>query len=338
VSVTVDPSAGSILVDLRDNIDCVPSGMNLTEATSRSGALVGVFNSLDPSVPHNSGSARCVQIELRENCVVGIPRHPASCSFATSNVMDRLAGAVQSALAETAEGLGMAEGGTAMPASCPVISGNHPKDGTPFITQLFFSWTGGAARPNADGWLNHAGVVDGGALQRDSVELTELRFPVLVVEQRVVCDSEGAGRTIGAPSARLELRAMDASIEAMYGSDCAVNPARGVRGGMPGGLASQYRRLLSEQIVEEPAFARVLLNPGESLISISAAGGGYGPPWSRPAGTVARDVSEGRVSRERARDVYGVVFTSESVVDESRTNELRTALAAAGPSEGVTPK
>ena len=91
------------------------------------------------------------------------------------------------------------------------------------------------------------------------------------------------------------------------------------------------------QIVEEPAFGGVVLNAGESLISISAAGGGYGPPRSRPASTVAANVREGRVSRQRARDTYGVVLTSDSVVDESRTNELRTALAAAGASTSTVP-
>ena len=34
------------MVDLRDNLDCLPCGLNMSEATSRSAALIGVFNSL----------------------------------------------------------------------------------------------------------------------------------------------------------------------------------------------------------------------------------------------------------------------------------------------------
>src|SRR5207247_945340 len=109
VSVEVRPEAGLIEVDLRDNPDCQPCGLNLSESTARSAVLVGIFNSLDHTVPQNGGSARCVDIRLRENCVVGLPRHPASCSVATTNVFDRTANAVQRAIAELAAGRGLAE-------------------------------------------------------------------------------------------------------------------------------------------------------------------------------------------------------------------------------------
>jgi N-methylhydantoinase B len=262
---------------------------------------------------------------MRENSCIGIPRHPASCSVATSNLADRLAGVVQSAVAEIRDGLGMAEGGSAFPGSCSVISGRNPNRGDePFITQLFFAWTGGAARPHADGWLNHSGVVDGGALQRDSVELTEMRYPVVVKEQRLMPDSEGAGRTVGAPSARFEFAAVDAPVEAMYGADGCVHPPAGVRGGLAGGAGAQYRRLSSGEVVDESAFARVTLEPGESLISISAGGGGYGHPWLRDPAQVAADVQEGRISPERARAVYAVALEGDGTVEDNETRRLRS--------------
>src|SRR5882672_5028508 len=76
--VTVDSAASRIVVDLTDNIDCLPVGVNLSEACARTAAMVGVFNSLPQSVPANAGSFRRVEIRLRENCIVGIPRHPTS--------------------------------------------------------------------------------------------------------------------------------------------------------------------------------------------------------------------------------------------------------------------
>ena len=67
-----------ITVDLTDNPDCLPVGVNLSEACSRTAAMVGVFNSLPQSVPANAGSFRRIEVRLRENCIVGIPRHPTS--------------------------------------------------------------------------------------------------------------------------------------------------------------------------------------------------------------------------------------------------------------------
>ena len=49
--VEILPHEERIVVDLRDNPDCLPCGLNMSEATSRSAALIGVFNSLgsDPA-------------------------------------------------------------------------------------------------------------------------------------------------------------------------------------------------------------------------------------------------------------------------------------------------
>ena len=54
-SVSVDPEAAQIAVDLRDNPDNMPCGLNLTEGTATSAALCGVFDSIGPSVPANAG-------------------------------------------------------------------------------------------------------------------------------------------------------------------------------------------------------------------------------------------------------------------------------------------
>ena len=84
VIIDVKPQEGMIEVDLRENIDCVPAGVNLSETCATAGALIGVLNCVDASVPRNAGSFRRIKIHLRENCVVGIPRFPLSTSMATS--------------------------------------------------------------------------------------------------------------------------------------------------------------------------------------------------------------------------------------------------------------
>ena len=55
--VTIEPEEGFITVDLRDNPDCVPGGVNLSEACAAGSCRIGVFYNLDPTIPHNDGSA-----------------------------------------------------------------------------------------------------------------------------------------------------------------------------------------------------------------------------------------------------------------------------------------
>ena len=43
---------------LRDNADCLPCGLNLSEATARTAAMIGVFNGIAATVPPNAGSFR----------------------------------------------------------------------------------------------------------------------------------------------------------------------------------------------------------------------------------------------------------------------------------------
>lgn len=326
VTVRVDPGEELITVDLTDNLDCQPCGLNLSEATSRAAALIGVFNSLHQGVPANSGSMSRVDIHLRENCVVGIPRHPASCSVATTNVMDRVANAVQRAIAGISPGSGLAECGLGMPPSVGVVSGTDPRiGGRPFINQLVFAWTGGAGGPHEDGWLNAGGVGDGGIVYRDSVEIDELLHPIRILRQEIITDSEGAGEYRGAPGALAEFGPVDTDLEIMYVSDGTINRPQGVNGGLPGSAANQFIRRADGDLEQVGACDHFVLGLGESVVSISTGGGGYGSPLDRDPRRVAKDVREGWVTSDRARDIYGVVLLPDGAIDSSATQDLRKA-------------
>jgi N-methylhydantoinase B len=199
--VEIDSAAARIEVDLRGNLDCLPCGLNLTEATARTTAMIGIFNGIGATVPPNAGSFRRIGIQLREGCVVGIPRHPTSCSLATTNLADRVINAVQGALATLGEGFGLAEHGAIMTAADGVISGRDSRRaGAPFVNQVILGMTLGGASPTADGWLTVLTPGTAGMGLWDSVEIDELHYPIRVRERRLLPDSEGAGRFRGAGS------------------------------------------------------------------------------------------------------------------------------------------
>jgi N-methylhydantoinase B len=325
VTVEVDPDNAMIEVDLRENMDCQPFGLNLSEACSRGAALAGVFCGICADIPFNGGSLRRVRVHLRENCIVGIPRHPFSCSASTTNIADRVANAVMRALTLLGDGMGRAEYGLLFTPSVGVISGNDPREGgAPFVNQVFLHClTGGAATPYADGWLTATDAVTLGMGLLDSAELDEIAFPIRVLEQRLIPDSEGPGRTCGAPGALAAMEAVDTTMHIWYSSDGTVFPAEGARGGGDGGRAEAWKRLRSGELIELPAFGMVTLEPGEAVVSKCCGGGGYGSPLERDTERVLRDVLEGRVTPERARDVYGVVVI-DGEVDEESTAQRRS--------------
>nr|WP_316640247.1 hydantoinase B/oxoprolinase family protein [uncultured Roseateles sp.] len=324
VDVQVDPEQGRVEVDLRDNPDCLPIGLNLSEACARTSAMVGVFNSIDHTVPKNAGSFRRLHILLRENCIAGIPLHPTSCSAATTNIADRVANGVQSAIAGIADGIGLAECGGVIPAGGGVVSGADPITGKPFVNQVIIGVSGGAAGPVADAWQLIGHVGNAGKMFIDSIELDELRQPLQIHQRRFLPDTEGAGRHVGASSVYVEFGpAAGNTLTVAYGCDGVINAAKGVRGGMSGAAASQGLRRADGGTEPLPAWGQVTLSDRERIVSSSCGGGGYGEPSERDAARVARDVSEGWISPERARALYQVEVDADGRLDTDKTFLLR---------------
>jgi N-methylhydantoinase B len=136
------------------------------------------------------------------------------------------------------------------------------------------------------------------------IEETELNYPVRIGCLALVPDSDGAGRHRGGLGLRKDYvfdRATTYTIladrdrfgpwGALGGHDASVAEYVHVRDGVE-------TRLGSKVTVE--------LEAGDVISVRTCGGGGYGPPAERDPDLVRRDVREGKVSAERARDVYGV--------------------------------
>lgn len=325
VAVEVDPQEARIKVDLRDNPDAYPCGLNLSQACALSAAMVGVFGSVGHRVPPNAGSYRRVEVLLRAGSVVGISRHPTSTSVATTNLGDRVTCAVQRALAAIGSAIGMADAGPAIPAAAGVISGKDPRhQQAPFCNEVILGGGGGPGTPLTDGWLTMTTMGNAGMPWLDSVEIDEIHHPMIIHQRKIIQDSEGAGCFRGAPGSLVEFGPVDCEMAVAYVSDGLVNAAKGIRGGRAGSPARQFKRSPGEKdlpIVD--VSAQVTLHPGESIVSHTAAGGGFGPPTSRDHERVKADVVEGWISRKRAREIYGVVFNEQGEVDVEQTLRLR---------------
>lgn len=330
VTVKIDPARGIITVDLRDNVDCVGAGFNQCEATATGMAIAGVMNCIDDDLPVNSGAFRKIDVLLRENCVVGIPQFPHSCSTSTTLLADVIGNTTQSAMAELGDDFGLSEGNINLSVGQAVISGRDPRyNGAVFVNQLFLMGGGGPASSTTDGMHGFSTVGGAGICFRDSVEIDELRYPLLVNSMSLISGSAGAGRQRGGLATRVEFTSRSFEFTFANISAGLASPPRGVQGGEDARVGSNHKISSDGVVTSLPATIVGVLGKGEKLIGYDCGGGGYGSPAEREPQKVLNDVIEGYETSERALRVYRVALTFDEEgfacgVDQNETAALRS--------------
>jgi N-methylhydantoinase B len=312
VAIAIDPAEGRVVLDLTDNPDNQPCGLNQTEATAGGATIAGFAGALPEQVPINAGAFRRIEVRLREGSVAGIPEFPHSCSCATTNIADRIVSMVQSALSDVDDGFGAAEGAGGQAPGKGVIAGTDERTGARFVNQLIIGGVGGGATPFVDGWPTHQRPSAGALIYHDSAEVDEMRYPILVHARELVRDSGGAGRRRGGNSTRVVLEPRFRPLTVSYALEGLVNPARGVRGGVDG-MPPSAELEVDGRVSPLPPIANLELRPGERIVSVPGGGGGYGDPFERDPEAVLDDVREGRISAEAAEVEYGVVLIGDEV-------------------------
>jgi len=331
VGLEIDSSDGRITVDLRDNGDCLPLGLNLSEACARAGALIAIYNCLPENVPHNAGSFRRVEVLIREGSLAGGLTHPHSASVSTTNVLNRLINAIQAGFAHLGTGHGLAEGAGACGAGFAVFSGVDPRTGNPYVNQLVIGNNGGPGTPVCDGWITYAMPDCAKTIYIDSIEVLEQKYPIRFGALRLLPDSGGAGQFRGAPAGEVVFGPSRGTMQAFYFADFGHNPPAGVLGGGDGSLASVSKIDSDGHEVRKPVIGDVELAPGEWVRGLEAGGGGYGNPLDRDPEAVRRDVLDRWVSSHAACETYGVVLRGsvdecQLEVDAVATQQLRDHL------------
>ena len=322
-TIEVKPKQGKVTIDLRDNPDNLPNGLNLTKATATGAALAGILSGIPENLPSNAGTFRRVEVLLRDGCAVGVPKHPYSCSSGTTNLADRVVNIVQAAFSQIDDGYGTAEGAAGQAPAKSVISGIDERNGNAYVNQILVGGVGGPATPYVDGWPTYQRPVCGALLYHDSVEVDEQRYPILIHERTLVADSGGAGRQRGGLATRVTMEPRGESVTLTYGIEGKLNPPKGVRGGHDGTEPSTWvEDLKTGERREIPVVGRYDLQSGEKVVSITPGGGGYGEPLERDVLAVLDDYRESRVTLEAAATDYGVVIT-DGAVDEEATAKAR---------------
>ncbi|MBA3791379.1 MAG: hydantoinase B/oxoprolinase family protein [Rubrobacter sp.] len=274
-------------------------GINVVLNYTAAYTTFGVKCAISPEVPNNDGSFRPLHVTAPDGCILNA-RHPAPVG-ARHIIGHFLPGLIHGALAQVIPDKVLAQGADSLWNT--QITGRR-EGGEPF-TYVFFSGGGMGARPTGDG-LSATAFPSG--IRGVPAEVIENISPVVMHRRELRPDSEGPGRYRGGFGQEMEIGVRGDSdwvISAMYDrTKCA---AQGICGGSPGATgtvrAADGGELHPKRQQRLAASERVTLSlPG---------GGGYGDPLEREPRMVARDVEDGLVSVERAREVYGVVLARD---------------------------
>jgi N-methylhydantoinase B len=152
------------------------------------------------------------------------------------------------------------------------------------------------------------------------IEETERGYPVRVECLELVENSEGPGKFRGGLGLRKDYLFDRPTTFTVLADRDKAGPW-----GLFGGLAGRKAEYVLTRDGEETRLGSkttVELQPGDVMSYRTCGGGGYGPPHERDPERVLRDVIEGKVSAERAREHYGVAIV-DGRVDEDETRSLR---------------
>jgi N-methylhydantoinase B len=305
------------IFDATETDDQAAGPVNLIMNPDVPGMALGLYYlGGDPAQVCNAGGPRSLdEVRIREGSLLW-PRFPAPLGMRGLTLMRMLA---------ALNGLiNVAGGGAPAAHSAYVINllrgtfRNPAGELQPFLLVDGIG-VGYGARPTADG-IDAVYFV---AQENYPVEFLELGYPVRLKTYGMVCDSGGAGRYRGGCGIIREYEILAEEAVLAIRIDSVKNPPWGIAGGKQGGTG---RAVLNpgtsrEQVLPSLSDGHVVRR-GDVLRMETGGGGGYGPPFERPAEAVLEDVLGGTVSVRAARQEYGVVI-NDGVIDATATEALR---------------
>jgi len=292
--------------------------MNCPAVTTESLVRLGFKALTTPDQPNNAGHFRPLEVSTPPRTVVN-PEPPASTALNwihVGGIPDLMQKILEDVIPEKVTG---SHFGT---PCAHFIYGEDPRDGSGY---LFTEGDAGGwgATPNRDG--------DGGLFCKElgdtrntPVEVVETKYPLKIAEYGFIKDSGGPGKHRGGLGVKRDFTPIGADVDITATFDRQkYSPPWGVQGGKAG--STNYILFFKEDgsTKEYGKITDMPLKESEVVSFRTGGGGGYGDPFEREPEKVLKDVRDEYVSREKAREDYGVVITKDMKIDWEKTREIR---------------
>ncbi|MBW1721940.1 MAG: hydantoinase B/oxoprolinase family protein [Deltaproteobacteria bacterium] len=320
LKVAVEVKGSDIHVDLEGSSPQVDWGGNVVYNFTYAYVFMAMKSMFDPDIPNNDGCAAPITMSAPEGSVVNC-RFPAAVA-ARMQIGHFITEIIYRAMAEALPDRVIAgSGGT--PATMNVFYGRR-RNGNPWHSVIIRGGGMGASARN-DGYYTYIFPANGA---NTPIEIFESDTPLIVERRELLPDSGGPGKMKGGLGRRVVFRAPEDDFAPLPPVNLGIQsgrfryPPEGLFGGKPGAKA----RFLVNGKPGNP-YGLTQFGPGDVVTMDAAGGGGFGNPLERDPEKVERDVLDGYVSIERAREDYGVVIDPETLkVDPEATRSLREAL------------
>lgn len=314
---------GRVSFDLTGTDAQRSSPMNATLTQTYSPLAYVVKCLIDSDIPTNEGFYRLIDVKAPPGTVVNaIP--PVGVVGGWEVVM-RLCCLGFKALADAMPDKVMA---STKSINCHMAcGGTDPRTGEyyTFIETMAGGWGGLPTKDGMDAVQSHVQNTENSA-----IEETENNLPFLITRYELIPDSEGAGRYRGGLGLRRDWMFPGHEATLTVFSDNRKFAPWGLFGG---GSGSPSRYILNPEgeAKELPSKITLQLQPGSVISYRTPGGGGYGTPLARNPERVLEDVAQGKVTPDRARDIYGVVLDATGkAVDLEATRVRRRRLSGSG--------
>ena len=299
-NVKITISEDEFLVDLRDNPDQAPNPVN----TSRDGVMVmaqAIFKSLtEPDSPCNAGSFRPIRLLTREGSAFHA-REPAPLGFYYEielRVYDIMWRCLAQHMPER-----LAAGHFASVCGT-FIGGIHPDTGRPY-TIIEPQLGGWGARRGSDGNTAMFSSIHGETFNCPA-EVNEARNGLYVDRMELNTEPGGEGEFTGGRGIVMDYRVRADNGFLTAGYTRSRFPAWALDGGREGS-PNYIEHIPKAGKRERFAFVSELATRRDDVIRVvTGNGGGHGDPKGSASELVRRDVRDGLLTPERAKEVYGV--------------------------------
>jgi len=319
VKITVKDE--EIVFDYSDTDPQTDGFVNGTYTSSASATFLTFLQMVNPDMPHNDGMVRPVEIIIPEGTILNA-RYPAATTFG-NHLCPPNADAIIRALSPAIPQRITAGWNQLL---CYLTSGYDTRKKDNYVDIGFLGLKGGSGATHGVDGYDHIGMIDasGGVLDQD-YEMFEQQTPHLLLEHEYWTDSAGAGQWRGGLGVETRFKIGGENTRVVTFGDGDVEPAFGLFAGKKATLNKIELRYPDEKVYQTTSKDLVENVPeGTILFQQAGGGGGYGNPFDRNPDQVAREVKNGTISIDKAKELYGVVLHPETLeLDKAGTETLR---------------
>ncbi|MEM7404396.1 MAG: hydantoinase B/oxoprolinase family protein [Pseudomonadota bacterium] len=329
IKVSITVKGDRMTVDWTGSGPQIKGFKNSSLANTFSAVYTALSSFFDADMPRNEGTFRCVDIIAPKGTIVN-SNPPAPVTMCTVFPSHQMIQACWRALAQMDSERACAGWG---PNAYPTSAGTD-EHGRTYVVYHWGGNSGAGAVNGRDGFNQIGPMITFGGLVLPNAEMQEQLFPVRVIRQEFRLDGGGAGQYRGGTGVEYEVEHFDAAHYSFRAEGVREERGYGVNGGANGKRATVGIADTREQDATPsdygptPTYGVHAYPPGRLKV-VSSGGGGWGNPYDRDARLVARDVQDGLVSVDDARDLYGVELTPKLAVDETQTATRRTRMSQA---------